>query len=99
MHAVHGYRISSMTASTAPGTRTTVRLSPEVLAAARKLQEEKGLSLSDAVDELCKAGLERTHERRPFVLRTFSRREPKFDLINVAEVLEIIDGDGVEGYR
>lgn len=91
-----------MTAKTAPsiaGTRTTVRLSPEVLAAVEKLQKERGLSLSDAVDELCKAGLERNPEPKPFVLRTFTRRGPKFDLTNVAEVLEILEGEGVEDYR
>jgi len=80
--------MTARTATQKEGTRTTVRLSPEVLAAARKLQETKGLSLSDAVNELATSGLERERPKKKFVLPEFDYK-PKVDVTNVGEVLGI----------
>ena len=91
IHVGHSISVAFMTVSadiTAGGTRTTVHLSPEVLAAARKLQEQKGVSLSAAVDELALAGLERARPRRKFVLPEYDY-EPKVDVTNVGDVLGI----------
>lgn len=79
--------------------RTTVSLDREVFEAAQRIRAEKNVSLSEAVNQLAEAGLRRSTERKPFKLRTFSDRGPKMDLTNVAEVLEIIDGDELADYR
>lgn len=88
-----------MAARTSDRVRTTVSLDREVIEAARKIQAEEGISLSEAVNQLAGAGLRRSAERKPFKLRTFTGRGPKVDVTNVAEVLDIIEGDELAGYR
>ena len=70
------------------GTRTTVRLSGEVMVAAKHLQADRGLSLSEAVNELAQAGLNRRQSVREVVLPEFDY-EPKVDVTNIGELLGI----------
>lgn len=72
------------------GMRTTVRLDPEVAAAAERLRRERHIGLSEAVNELARAGLARGERATPFRQRTASVGV-KIDITNVAEALELLD--------
>lgn len=71
--------------------RTTVRLADDVAAAAEQLRRERHISLSDAVNELARAGLPRLHEPVPPFRQRTARLRAKVDLTNVGEVLDLID--------
>ena len=71
--------------------RTTVRLDDDVAAAAEHLRRERHISMSEAVNELARAGTRTKAQRKPFRQRS----EPlglKVDVSNIAEVLEQLDG-------
>jgi hypothetical protein len=70
--------------------RTTVRLDPEVAAAAERLRRERHIGLSEAVNELARAGLARGERATPFRQRT-AGVGVKIDITNVAEALELLD--------
>lgn len=71
--------------------RTTVRLDPDVAAAAEQRRRERGIGLGEAVNELARAGLERSpRAAKPFRQRTASVGL-KVDITNVAEALELLD--------
>lgn len=71
--------------------RTTVRLDDDVLAAAEQLRRERHMGLSEAVNELARAGLARAGgERKPFRQRT-ADLGLRIDVTNVAEALELLD--------
>lgn len=72
--------------------RTTVRLDDDVAAAAEQLRREKHISLSQAVNELARAGTEAKPRRKPFKQRTEHMGEALIDISNVAEALEALDG-------
>jgi Arc/MetJ family transcription regulator len=78
--------------------RTTINLDPDVAAAAENLRRERHLGLSEAVNELARAGLRARQERAPF--RQRSRNiGVRVDVSNVAEALEILDAEGPHGDR
>ena len=60
-------------------------------AALERLRRERGLRLSEAVNELLRAGLSRPQERRPFRQRTLGLGL-RVDVSNVAEALEQLEG-------
>ena len=70
--------------------RTTVRLDPEIAAAADRLRRERHISLSEAVNELARAGLRHTDEPRAFVQRT-ANVGLRVDVTNVADALELLE--------
>ena len=72
--------------------RTTVRLDDDVLAAAERLRRERHISLSQAVNELARAGTREQPARRRFRQRTADVGELLIDVSNVAEALEQLDG-------
>lgn len=71
--------------------RTTVDLDDDVAAAIKRLRAERGLGLSEAVNELARAGLSRPARSARFRQRT-ARFGLKLDVSNVAEALETLDG-------
>jgi Arc/MetJ family transcription regulator len=72
--------------------RTTIKLDPDVAAAAERLRAERHLGLSEAVNELARAGLRSRRDRRPF--RQHSRDiGVRIDVSNVAEALEMLDAE------
>lgn len=71
--------------------RTTVSLSDDVAAAVERLRRERGLGLSEAVNELARRGLLEAGEREPFEQRS-SPMGARIDVANVEEALEILDG-------
>lgn len=78
--------------------RTTVRLDPEVAAAAERLRRERHIGLGEAVNELARAGLARQDAVTPFRQRT-ADVGVSVDVTNVAEALELLDGDDAEDSR
>jgi hypothetical protein len=71
--------------------RTTVELDDDTAAAVTRLRRARGLGVSDAVNELIRAGLLPRDPAPPFVQRT-RRLGLRVDVSNVAEALEILEG-------
>jgi len=71
--------------------RTTVTFDDDTAAAIEKLRREKGLGVSEAVNELVRRGLLPRSERGRFVQRTHPLGL-KVDVSNVAEALEVLEG-------
>jgi hypothetical protein len=70
--------------------RTTINLDPDVAAAADRLRREKHVGLSEAVNELARAGMTAHTEWPPFRQRTHDLGLA-IDVSNVAEALEYLD--------
>lgn len=71
--------------------RTTVKLDDDVAAALERLRRERAIGLSEAVNELIRAGLQRAPRKGRFR----QRARPmglKIDVTNVAEALEQLEG-------
>jgi hypothetical protein len=71
--------------------RTTVSLDSDVAAAVEQLRRERGIGLSDAVNELVRAGLRLPAQRSTFQQRT-TELGLRLDVSNVAEALDTLDG-------
>lgn len=78
--------------------RTTIRLDPEVAAAADKLRRERHIGLGEAVNELARAGLAREEKALRFQQRSASVGL-RVDIHNVAETLELLDQYDAEDAR
>ena len=70
-----------------PVMRTTVTLDDDVVAGVEQLRRERGVGLSEALNEIARAGLVRAPSSRPVRLETRSMRL-RMDVSNVAEALE-----------
>jgi Arc/MetJ family transcription regulator len=71
--------------------RTTIRLEDDVAAAVERIRRERSIGLSEAVNELVRAGLRsRPEESRPFRQRTRAMGL-RLDVTNVAEALERLE--------
>lgn len=71
--------------------RTTVTFDHDTRAAIERLRRERALGLSDAVNELIRAGLGRKRDGRQFEQRT----RPlglRINVANIAEAIEELDG-------
>ena len=66
---------------------TTVTLAEDVVAAVERLRQERGLGLSEALNELARAGLRQRPERRRFR----QRAQPLGLLVDVTDVADAID--------
>lgn len=71
--------------------RTTVTFDDDVAAAIAKLRRERGLGVSEAVNELIRRGLSAPRPGRRFRQRTADLRL-RVDVTNIAEALEVLDG-------
>ncbi len=78
--------------------RTTIRLDPEVAAAAERLRADRHIGLGEAVNELARAGLARDREIRRFTQRT-SNVGLRVDVTNIAETLDLLDEEDEQGGR
>ena len=72
--------------------RSTVVFDDDVAAALDRLRRERGLGLSEAVNELIRAGLTTKRGKRPFEQRS-QAMGLRIDVVNVAEALELLEGD------
>ncbi len=71
--------------------RTTVTLAADVAAAVRRLQRERGVGVSEALNRLARAGLSVKRTQVPFRQRS-ADIGVQIDVTNVAEALEVLDG-------
>jgi Arc/MetJ family transcription regulator len=71
--------------------RTTLSLDDDVAAAVQRLREERNLGLSEAVNELVRAGLAAPPRRKAFRQRT-ANLGLRIDVSSVADALEHLDG-------
>jgi metal-responsive CopG/Arc/MetJ family transcriptional regulator len=71
--------------------RTTVSLDDDVAAAVDRLRRERHLGLSEAVNELVRAGLRAPRHKQVFRQRT-ADLGLRIDVSNVAEALDLLDG-------
>lgn len=78
--------------------RTTVRLDPEVAAAAERLRQERHIGLGEAVNELARAGLAREQKGTRFRQRTASVGL-RIDATDIADALELLDQYDAEDSR
>lgn len=78
--------------------RTTVRLDPQVAAAAENLRRQRNIGLGEAVNELARAGLTRSEKPARFQQRTASVGL-QLDVSDVAETLELLDQFDAEDSR
>ena len=70
--------------------RTTVNLDDDVAAAVERLRRERSLGLSEAINELIRAGLTVKRPRKPFRQQS-EHIGFKVDITNVAEALEQLE--------
>ncbi|CAN5873789.1 ribbon-helix-helix protein, CopG family [soil metagenome] len=71
--------------------RTTVNLDDDVAAAIEQTRKERRIGLSEAVNELVRAGLAARPRRQRFRQRT-ADLGVRVDITNVAEALEHLEG-------
>ncbi len=71
--------------------RTTVSLDDDVAAAVQRLRAERNIGLSEAVNELARAGLAVPSQRTRFVQRSFPMGA-RIDVTNVGDALEYLEG-------
>jgi hypothetical protein len=71
--------------------RTTVNFDEDVAAAVEQLRRERSIGLSQAVNELIRAGLTAKRPRKPFRQRS-QHMGMRMDVTNLAEVLELLEG-------
>lgn len=79
--------------------RTTVRLDPEVAAAAEGLRRERHIGLGEAVNELARAGLARGGNAPARFRQRTASVGLRIDVTNVADTLELLDADDAKGER
>lgn len=72
--------------------RTTVTLDDDVAAALEQLRRERGLRLSQVLNDVVRAGLSRPKDRKPFVQRSVDMGLALIDIRNTADVIEYLEG-------
>ncbi len=73
--------------------RTTLTLADDVAAAIERVRRERSIGLSEAVNELVRAGLVVTQDRPPTSFRQKSHDLGRgIDFDNIADTLETLDG-------
>jgi metal-responsive CopG/Arc/MetJ family transcriptional regulator len=73
--------------------RTTVTFDDDVAAAVDRLRRERSIGLSEAVNELIRAGL-RMKPAKPGFRQGSRSIGLRIDVSNVAEALEVLEGPG-----
>ncbi len=71
--------------------RTTVTLDDDIAAAVSRLRRQRGVGVSEAINQLARAGLAVRPPRPPFRQRSVPL-DLRIDVTNVAEALEQLDG-------
>ena len=71
--------------------RTTVTLADDVAAGIERERRERGLGLSEAVNDLVRAGLTKERSTRPFRQKTHDLGVG-VDFSNIGEAIETLDG-------
>jgi hypothetical protein len=71
--------------------RTTLTLADDVVAAVEKVRRERSIGLSEAINDLVRAGLVQQQTPRPFRQKIHDLGEG-IDYSNVADAIETLDG-------
>jgi predicted transcriptional regulator len=71
--------------------RTTITLADDVVAAVEKLRRERSIGLSEAINDLVRAGLVERRKAPAFRQRAHDLGDG-IDFSNVAEAIETLDG-------
>jgi len=71
--------------------RTTVDLADDVAAAVEQARRERGLGLSEAVNDLVRAGLLPREPRQPFRQKTHDLGAG-IDYSNIGDAIEVLEG-------
>ena len=71
--------------------RTTVTLAADVAAAVERVRRERGVGVSEAVNELVRAGLAAKPPRKRYRHKTYPMGA-LIDYTNVAEAIELLEG-------
>ena len=71
--------------------RTTIKLDDDVASAVERLRRKSRIGLSEAVNELVRAGLRAPRRRKKFVQKTHALGL-RVDVSNVGEALELLEG-------
>jgi hypothetical protein len=71
--------------------RTTITLADDVAAAVEKLRRERGIGLSEAVNDLVRSGLTADRSARPFRQKAHDLGAG-VDFSNLGETIETLDG-------
>lgn len=72
--------------------RTTVTLADDVAAELERLRRERSIGVSEALNELARAGMARRQQPRPRFVQRTHEIGLGIDVANVAEALEQIEG-------
>lgn len=72
--------------------RTTIEFDDDTASAVNSLRRERGIGVSEAVNEMIRASLMPRAGASPFKQRT-RRLGMKIDVSSVAEALEVLEGD------
>lgn len=73
--------------------RTTLNLADDVTAEVERLRRERGIGVSEAVNELARKGLASKGDSRPQFRQETSGMGLKIDVSSVAEAVESLDGE------
>lgn len=73
--------------------RTTIDLADDVAAAVEKARRERGLGLSEAVNDLVRAGLVPGEPRPPIDPPSHEMGPARIDYSNIGEVLDLLDAE------
>ncbi len=71
--------------------RTTLTLADDVARAVENLRRERGIGVSEAVNELIRRGIMSKPQQQPFAART-RRMGIRIDVSNVADALDLLEG-------
>jgi hypothetical protein len=71
--------------------RTTLTLADDVAAAVERVRRDRSIGLSEAVNDLVRAGLVRQRRSTPFEQRTHDLGAG-IDYSNIADAIETLDG-------
>jgi Arc/MetJ family transcription regulator len=72
--------------------RTTIQLDDDVVAAVERVRRTRAIGLSEAVNELVRAGLREKGPKRNSFRQQSTRLGLRIDVTNVAEALEQLEG-------
>lgn len=78
--------------ATLMGMRTTVTLASDVAAAAEQLQRERGLGISEAINELVRRGLAVSSPTKAFRQQASAMGAATLPIDDIAGLLEALDG-------
>ena len=72
--------------------RTTITFDPDVAAAVEQARRKRGLGISEIVNDLIRAGLQRAGGRGRKFRQRSARLGLQIDVSDVAEALEVLEG-------